>query len=157
MSDEELRQAITLIRSGNPDQARQILVQIIRAEPNNDKAWGWLIETLEDEDDRLKTIERWLKINPGSPVARKAMEVITARRIAQAETASPPPPPLPPEHPPKPLPQMPQRLPQTAPLKPKAPVKKKKPPRWWRVTVRISAILGAGLILGIVSFWLWQT
>lgn len=157
MSDEELRQAITLIRNGNLDQARQILVQLIRNEPGNDRAWGWLIETLTNEEDRLKTIERWLKVNPNSPIARKALEAFLSRRITQAETASPPPPPLPPEPPPKPLPQAPQRLPQTAPLKPKISARKKKIQRIWRGVIRIFAILGAGLMVGIASFWLWQT
>lgn len=41
MSDE-LQQAITLIKSGDKQNGRRLLAEILKAEPRNEQAWLWM-------------------------------------------------------------------------------------------------------------------
>jgi len=85
MRSSELQQAIELARSGRKEAAREILVQIIRANPRNETAWLWLVDTLEDDASRITALELFLKIQPSSTTARQAVQSLQAR----AKDASP--------------------------------------------------------------------
>lgn len=93
MSAGELHHAIELARSGQKADARLLLLKIVRAEPRNELAWMWLIETLESDADRAATLQYYLTINPNSAFAARALTAFR-RTIptdkpapAQAETS----------------------------------------------------------------------
>lgn len=87
MSDE-LQQAITLIKSGKKQDGQQLLLQIIKSEPNNEQAWLWM-SIVVSEDKRRYCIEKALSINPNNQQAKQALAKLAQ---VEAKPSSPPPP-----------------------------------------------------------------
>jgi tetratricopeptide (TPR) repeat protein len=73
-------------------RGRDLLVQSLRQDPNNDMAWLWLTRTVTDRQKRLEYVERALKVNPANEQARQLKDRLQA--------APPPEPPIPPAEPP---------------------------------------------------------
>jgi tetratricopeptide (TPR) repeat protein len=69
-------------------RGRDLLVQSLRQDPNNDMAWLWLTRTVTDRQKRLEYVERALKVNPANEQARQLKDRLQA--------APPPEPPIPP-------------------------------------------------------------
>ncbi len=73
MPSELLHEAISMIRAGKMDDARQLLFNIIRNEPQNEVAWIWLAETFSSDLDRLKVLQACHKNNPDSKIVSTAI------------------------------------------------------------------------------------
>ncbi len=59
------REGITALRDKHdPLQARQLIQQSLKLNPENDMAWLWLSRTTDDPQKQLRCIERALKVNP---------------------------------------------------------------------------------------------
>jgi tetratricopeptide (TPR) repeat protein len=59
------RDAVLLIRNGTDnEQARKMLMESLRLNPQNEMGWLWLARTLEQPRQQMDCIERALKINP---------------------------------------------------------------------------------------------
>lgn len=69
-SVELLRQAIQAARSGRELTARDLFLDVVRLDPNNETAWMWLSGLLDPLDDRIAACERVLSINPGNRQVR---------------------------------------------------------------------------------------
>lgn len=110
-ADAFLKDAIALIKVGEPESARKILIQILRENPHNETAWIWMAETMTDLNQRIAVLEQCLKNNPQSELARRALAAIHQRQIVS-----------------KPLPPLPDE-----PVKPV-----EAPPRreWWEIPTR---------------------
>jgi WD40 repeat protein len=79
MPVEQLNRAIALIKSGQKESARDILTQLVRAEPGNDAAWLWLAESMPNDNWRIGALEAGLKVNPQSPMLRRGLERLRER------------------------------------------------------------------------------
>lgn len=73
MKTEKLNEAISLVRSGKIEDARQILFEYIRNDPENEVAWIWLAETLTSNQDRMKIYQACLDLNPDSKIVNMAI------------------------------------------------------------------------------------
>ncbi|MDR3576539.1 MAG: hypothetical protein P4L50_21955 [Anaerolineaceae bacterium] len=96
MTSEQLGNAISLVKTGYKEEAREILFQIIMDDPHNETAWIWLVETMPNDADRVTTLEQCLKYNPESKMAQKGLEVFRGH----LSTPTPQTPPSPPANPP---------------------------------------------------------
>lgn len=85
---EKLQQAITSIKAGDQQTGRQLLAQILQAEPNNETAWLWM-SAVVDEDKRRYCIERVLRINPQNQSALRALGKLKEMGT-ESTTVSPP-------------------------------------------------------------------
>lgn len=74
-----LNEAVQLIRQGRKDEARRILEPILKANPQDIQAWFWLVETCSTPEQRIKTLEVCLKLNPGNPQVLRALRALQAR------------------------------------------------------------------------------
>jgi hypothetical protein len=88
-----LNEAVQLIRQGHKDEARRLLEPVLKADPKNIQAWGWYVETCSTLEQRLKTLEVCLKVNPGNPQMLQALETLRAKLAGQAPVSRPAPPP----------------------------------------------------------------
>jgi DNA-binding response OmpR family regulator len=79
-----LQQAITAIKAGDREKGRQLLTQVIKADPRNEAAWLWMTEVVERDVDRIMCLRNALKINPNNDAVKK--------RLAALEQPSAPPP-----------------------------------------------------------------
>jgi hypothetical protein len=75
MSADSLRQAILLIKSGKKSEAQCLLKSVIQAEPRNEGAWLWYVDTLSTEAERAETLKWCLVFNPDSSAAKRGLAV----------------------------------------------------------------------------------
>lgn len=59
-----LRSGINLAKEGNRLEARQMLLNVTEAEPNNETAWLWLASISEYPEELLVFLQNVLKVNP---------------------------------------------------------------------------------------------
>ncbi len=68
------QQGITAAKAGQKDEARRLLQQAIRLEPDNEAGWLWLASVARDGQERLFCLQKILEINPHNDTARKALQ-----------------------------------------------------------------------------------
>lgn len=86
------REGITAIRSNEPKRGRDLLMQALKLEPNNEAAWLWLSRAVDDPERKLQCLERALQVNPDNVQTKTLIEKIktsqTDPRISTAEIAA---------------------------------------------------------------------
>jgi hypothetical protein len=76
MSDQNqlVQQAAALLKSGKKEEARQILVQFVRQEPNHVFAWYVLSFCMDDISQKRSCLQRALAIDPKSVPVKQALD-----------------------------------------------------------------------------------
>lgn len=108
------QQGIQAAKAGEKENARDLLQQSIRLDPQNEAAWLWLASVARDNRERLFCLQKLLEINPQNETARKALDAANqtqtpapsvVRRLPNAPvTQAPAPQPEVPQQPGVPLP-----------------------------------------------------
>jgi len=78
-----LNDGIAAARSGQAAQARDLLMQVVEADENNESAWLWLSGVVESLEDRQVCLENVLALNPNSVAAQKGLAWIDQQRAQQ--------------------------------------------------------------------------
>jgi tetratricopeptide (TPR) repeat protein len=78
-----LNEGIAAARSGQAAQARDLLMQVVEADENNESAWLWLSGVVESLEDRQVCLENVLALNPNSAAAQKGLAWIDQQRACQ--------------------------------------------------------------------------
>jgi hypothetical protein len=81
MANEELFQAIELVKNNNKDKAYDILSNIVKREPRNELAWFWLSTCVEKVDHKIYCVNQVLEINPNNDAAKNAL--VTLQQLPQ--------------------------------------------------------------------------
>ena len=72
----KLKQAYNLIRTGELDQAFEILRELLEADQNLEPAWHMLAFTLIDQNEQIEALEQVLRINPANGKAQTQLEQV---------------------------------------------------------------------------------
>jgi hypothetical protein len=75
--DELLNQSISAYREGNKEQSSELLANIIRQDPNNERAWIWLSGIVTSDAERLFCMKKILSINPENEVALYGLTLLS--------------------------------------------------------------------------------
>ena len=70
---KKLNQAISVIKNGDKQTGKCLLVEILKTEPRNENAWLWMTQVVGKKDEKVKCLEQVLKINPDNEIAKKGM------------------------------------------------------------------------------------
>jgi tetratricopeptide (TPR) repeat protein len=62
--DNFLKQGVTAYRAGNRVEARRLLMDAIKANPDDERAWGWLYNAASNDQERETCLRQMLRINP---------------------------------------------------------------------------------------------
>ena len=81
-----LQKAISAARAGHELTARDMFLDIVKAEPQNEVAWMWLTGLLDDLDDCIQACERTLEINPNNTSARQYLGQLLERKRKESDT-----------------------------------------------------------------------
>ncbi|NTU76020.1 MAG: hypothetical protein HGA86_07855, partial [Anaerolineaceae bacterium] len=81
MSSEQVKHAIQLIKAGQSNEARLILLEEVRRDPEQENAWLWLATTMPSDAQRVSILKECLKYNPDSEMAQKSLEALSSRLI----------------------------------------------------------------------------
>ncbi|RKY24359.1 MAG: hypothetical protein DRP83_07820, partial [Planctomycetota bacterium] len=80
MSEQRLlQQATAAARAGRKAEARQLLDQILQANPYNEQAWLWMSGVVETDTERVGCLQQALTLNPDNAAARKALARLQSR------------------------------------------------------------------------------
>ncbi|GIK38205.1 MAG: hypothetical protein BroJett011_20380 [Chloroflexota bacterium] len=79
----DIQQAIAAIKAGDKITGKQLLIEIIKADPRNENAWLWMTNVTGSDTERATCLENVLKINPNNEDAKKALATIQQRQASQ--------------------------------------------------------------------------
>lgn len=85
--DDRTRQAVERLRAGDPEGARQILAGILLEDRENLAAWLCLSTAVETDSDRAACLKQALALDPGNPLALRALEELGKRKKDGAQAA----------------------------------------------------------------------
>ena len=71
-----LDDAINAIRTGNKEEGRQILEEILETDEGNEDVWLWLSSVVDTDEDREICLENVLALNPDNVVAQRGLEAL---------------------------------------------------------------------------------
>jgi tetratricopeptide (TPR) repeat protein len=86
-------QALAAIKAKNNDEARRLLSEVVRANPQHEQAWLALASVLTDLHQAVDCLKRVLALNPDNTTAQEWLafaEQEIARQAAAAEIEAPP-------------------------------------------------------------------
>jgi hypothetical protein len=69
-----LEEAVAHIRAGNIEQARPLLVEVIKQNPRDENAWLWMTKCVTEPEKKRYCFERVLQINPQNQHAIRGLE-----------------------------------------------------------------------------------
>jgi hypothetical protein len=83
MLEEGLLKGIALAKAGNVLEARHILGQFVRANPQSVRGWLWLAGVVETKKQQLYCLEQVLQLNPQDEVCRQILARVRSDTMEQ--------------------------------------------------------------------------
>lgn len=74
--DQMLDQSIVAYKKDEIAEASSLLAQVIKQDPNNERAWLWLSGIVATDAERLFCIKRLLAINPENEIAKHGLTLL---------------------------------------------------------------------------------
>ncbi|MDY7079330.1 MAG: tetratricopeptide repeat protein [Chloroflexota bacterium] len=91
--DRTLREGIAAAKSGQREQARELLMRAVEQDERNVSAWLWLGSVVGDLDEREACLENALSLDPDNDAARRGLALVQKQK--QKHTQPPLPAPVP--------------------------------------------------------------
>lgn len=73
---DTLKRAIAAAKAGRKAEARRLLEMVLDADERNERAWLWLSDVVESDEERIVCLENVLTINPENEMARKGLALL---------------------------------------------------------------------------------
>jgi tetratricopeptide (TPR) repeat protein len=77
---DNLQRAIETAHAGRELMAREMFLDIVEAEPQNELAWLWLVGLLDELDERIYACKKVLAINPANTDVRQYLAPLLAEK-----------------------------------------------------------------------------
>jgi ribosomal protein L40E len=71
--NDKLQQAVAAIKAGDRAAGQRLLVDVLKADQNNEAAWLWMSVTMDDAEKKRYCLKTALEINPASEVAKRGL------------------------------------------------------------------------------------
>ena len=72
-----LEQAVTHIRTGEIDNARTLLIEVLKQNPGDENAWLWMTKCVNEPEQKRYCFEKVLKLNPQNQYAIRGLRHLT--------------------------------------------------------------------------------
>lgn len=82
-SSNLLREAVTAVKAGQRKRARTLLLELVEQQPDNEAAWLWLSDLVDDMEDRIIALENALTINPHRPKVQARLAQLQRQQAEQ--------------------------------------------------------------------------
>ncbi len=76
--DSLLQQGITAYRAGKREEARKIFISVVKENPENEYAWGWMYQTSNHDRERIYCLKQMLRINPKNEKTSQVLNQLLA-------------------------------------------------------------------------------
>ena len=90
-----LQQGITAYKAGKRDEARKIFITVVKQNPENEHAWGWMYNVSNNDNERIYCLKQMLRINPKNEKANQLLNQLLAPPLASTPLPPVPAPPSP--------------------------------------------------------------
>jgi hypothetical protein len=80
-----LQQAILAIKANDKKRGKRLLKQVLASDPNNEQAWGMLVDLVEHDSQRRSCLERIVAINPHNLTAQRRLADLQASATASTD------------------------------------------------------------------------
>ena len=77
----KLNLAIEYVKAGDKSRAKQILTEVIQAEPGNDTAWLWMSSIVDTKEQQIRCLQQALQINPNNQHATIGLSKLTGQSM----------------------------------------------------------------------------
>jgi hypothetical protein len=84
-----LQQGITAYKAGKRDEARRIFVSVVRQSPDSERAWGWMSNVCNTDQERIHCLRQILRISPQNEKVRQQLNQLLAPPFASELPLSP--------------------------------------------------------------------
>ncbi len=89
--EDLLQEGIAAFQAGDRTKARELLLEVVKIDPENEQAWYYLAASESNPTLRKQYLQTVLEINPGNAKAREVLDRIQARDVdAEAAPAAAP-------------------------------------------------------------------
>jgi len=79
---DQLKQAIIYIKAGELEIAKEIIMEIIQNDPEYEKAWIWLVETMPNRREKVEILKTRIEQFPdSSPLAQRVLQKIALEAL----------------------------------------------------------------------------
>jgi hypothetical protein len=75
-----LEQAASYIKAGYTEKGKQLLIEVIKYDPNDENAWLWMSRCVRTVDQKRECFDRVIKINPQNPHALEGLRRLDAAK-----------------------------------------------------------------------------
>lgn len=89
MSSDLFQQGVEAFQAGDKARAKQIMLEVTAADPNNDNAWYYLAAAETNREKRREYLQRVLQINPNHERARDVLAKLDARAGGASDASAP--------------------------------------------------------------------
>ena len=83
MSSEQLREAVTAVKTNHRIKARTLLREVLAEEPTNEMAWIWLSEASDETNEKVYALKQALALNPERTAIKKQLTQLEAQQEAE--------------------------------------------------------------------------
>jgi len=80
--DDLLQQGIIAYKAGKRDEARKIFATVVKQSPNSERAWGWMSNVCNTDQERIHCLKQVVRINPQNEKARQHLDQLLAPPFA---------------------------------------------------------------------------
>lgn len=84
-TDDTFNQAINAIKSGDKSLGKQLLMNLIAQDEENEMAWLWLSTAVSKNEEKIICLENVLTLNPTNTQAKKILEKLKAASTTHKE------------------------------------------------------------------------
>src|SRR5512133_1682056 len=78
LTESKLQAAYELIKAGQSDQAREILIPMLRADPNLADGWFLLGHASDNSQEKIRCFQQVLRLEPDNEAAQKQLTRLLA-------------------------------------------------------------------------------
>jgi len=75
--DDLIQQGANAFKSGNRETARKLLITAVKQYPDNERAWGWMYNACNTDQERIQCLKQILRINPKNEKANQLLNQLT--------------------------------------------------------------------------------
>ncbi|MBE2220470.1 MAG: ECF transporter S component [Anaerolineae bacterium] len=81
--NKRLQEATAVIRRGDKETGREMLLDILQMDPENDTAWVWMSAVVDTDELRLECLEEALKFNPDNQMAHRGIAKLREKGVGE--------------------------------------------------------------------------
>ena len=71
--DDLIKQGATAFKAGDLERARKILAEAIKQFPDDERAWGWMYNACDNDEERIHCLKQMVRINPNNEKANRLL------------------------------------------------------------------------------------